>query len=266
MIIKFQILKSKVVSSVKATTYLKGKVDESANQNAERLSYNETAGDEEVHEQKLSDLFDTAIEKAKIIFVDYLAPTAQTIGDNVIYYNKGEDDVINFTLNVSRRYNGTLANTLARLTANYVECYMTYWWWIKTTNLKQAEPYQAELALAEQEIRRSFVLCPPIVPTVPYTKTLSAKVDGSGNDGAAIIPIEEEATLSYTIDNGAIDDIEARSSDPSIIEVHRCQEPHTFMLKPVNTGFAVVTLFSRHSDKLNRDVEIIVRKEADDGV
>lgn len=261
MIIKFQILKAKVVNSVKATTYLKGKVDEATGQNAEKLSYNETAGDDETHEQKLSDLFDTAIEKAKIIFVDYLAPTAQTIGDNVIYYKEGDDSIIDFTLHVSRRYNGTLANTLARLTANYVECYMTYWWWIKTTNLKQAEPYQAALAMAEQEIRRSFVLCPPTVPTIPYTKTLTAKVDGSEMGGALMLRTGDDTTLSYSIDDGAIDDIEARSSDPSIVEVHRSGERHAFMLHPVNTGVATVSLFSRHSDKVRVETEITITKE-----
>lgn len=261
MIVKFQIIKSVVVSAVKLTTYLKGKVDESSDPNALKLSNNEVAGDSQASEQKLTELFDTAIEKAKIIFVDYIAPTSQSTGDNVIYYNDKTDSIIEFVLDVSRRYNGTLANTLARLTANYVECYMTYWWWVKTTNLKQAEPYQAALAIAEQEIRRSFVLCPPSVPTYPYTKTLVAKVDGSELDGSLTLEVGEDETISYSLDDGAIDDIEAKSSDPSILEIHRCQEPHAFTLRPVLPGIAYIKLWSRHSDKLEVNIETTITEE-----
>lgn len=260
MIVQFQIIKSKVVNAVKETTYLKGKVDEGADPNALKVSYHETAGDDETHESKLTDLFDTAIEKAKIIFVDYLAPTAQTIGDNVIY-QKGEDDNILFVLDVSRRYNGTLANTLARLTANYVECYMTYWWWIKTTNMKQAEPYRDALTIAEQEIRRSFVLCPPTVPKSTYPTELTAKVDGEGVSGEITLEKNERATLSYSLNDGAVDDIEARSEDPSIVEIHRCLERRAFTLVAKNTGFADVKLFSRHNDEIGFTCTVTVTEE-----
>ena len=102
----------------------------------------------------------------------------------------------------------------------------------------------------------------PAVPTVPYTQHLTAKVDGSEEDGAVTIRIDDmEVTLSYSIDEGAIDDIEARSSDHSILEVHRSQDPHAFWLKPINTGVATITLFSRHSDKLKVEVEATVAKE-----
>lgn len=267
MIIKFQILKSLVVETVKATTYLKGKVDESADANAQKLSYHETAGDDDTHERLLTQDFDTALEILKTFFVDYLVPTAQTMGDNVIYYKEKEDDVVEFVLNVSRRFNGTLTDTLARLSAKYVTDYMVYQWWVKTTNMKQAEPYAAALPQDEQNIRKCFVLCKPIVPTVPYTQHLVAKVDGSELDGALTITTDEDVTLSYSIDDGAIDDIEARSNDPSIVEMHRSNERHAFVLHPVNTGIATVTLFSRHSDLLKRETEITVTKEVyDDGV
>ena len=167
-----------------------------------------------------------------------------------------------FVLNASRRCSGTLTDTLARLVAKYVEDYMTYQWWTKTTNLKQAEIYQTSLALDEQSIRRCFVLRGPSIPTIPYTQNLTAKVDGSEENGAITIALEDkEETLSYSIDNGAIDDIEARSDDPSILEILRTQEPYTFSLNPVNTGVATVTLFSRHSDKLKVEVEVTVAKE-----
>lgn len=261
MIIKFQILKSLVVDTVKTTTYMKGKVDESADPNAQKLSYHETAGDDETHESVLTQDFDTALEVLKTFFVDYLVPTAQTVGDNAIYYKNNNDNVVEFTLNVSRRFNGTLTDTLARLSAKYVTDYMIYQWWLKTTNMKQAEPYAAALPQDELNIRRCFVLCRPTVPSVPYTQSLVARVDGSVMGGALTMTTDDDETVSYSIDNGAIDDIEARSGDPSILEVRRSDESRAFILHPINTGVAVVTLFSRHSDKLKVETEVTVAKE-----
>lgn len=262
MIIKFQIIKSVVFEAVKSTTYLKSKIDSSADERNIKTGFQEAAGDDEVHERILTHDFQTALEMTKTILAEYIVPTAQTVGDNIIYYNDKDDDIVEFVLNASRRCNGTLTDTLARLVAKYVEDYMVYQWWLKTTNLKQAEPYQATLALDEQSIRRCFVLSGPVVPTVPYTKNLTAKVDGSDNGGGVTIELDnKETTLSYSIDDSAIDDIEARSSEPSILEVQRSVEPHAFCLVPVNTGVATVTIFSRHSDNLKREIEITVTKE-----
>lgn len=262
MIIKFQIIKSVVIEAVKSTTYLKAKVDSAADENAVKVGFNEAAGDDEVHENLLTHDFQTALEMVKTLLAEYLVPTAQSVGDNIIYYNDKDDDIVEFVLNASRRCNGTLTDTLARLVAKYVEDYMIFQWWTKTTNLKQAEIYQASLAVDEKSIRRCFVLSGPTLPTIPYTQHLTAKVDGSEEDGAVTIALEnKEETLSYSIDNGAIDDIEARSDDPSVLEIHRSPEPYTFSLNPVNTGVAIVTLFSRHSDKLKVEVEVTIAKE-----
>lgn len=262
MIIKFQIIKSVVIEAVKSTTYLKAKVDSAADENAVKVGFNEAAGDDEVHENLLTHDFQTALEMVKTLLAEYLVPTAQSVGDNIIYYNDKDDDIVEFVLNASRRCNGTLTDTLARLVAKYVEDYMIFQWWTKTTNLKQAEIYQASLAVDEKSIRRCFVLSGPTLPTIPYTQHLTAKLDGSEEDGAVTIALDnKEETLSYSIDNGAIDDIEARSDDPSVLEIHRSPEPYTFSLNPVNTGVAIVTLFSRHSDDLKVEVEVTVAKE-----
>lgn len=265
MIIKIQIIKSVVIEAVKSATYLKAKVDSASDDKAIKLGFQEAAGDDEVHERTLTHDFQTALEVVKTILAEYLVPTSQTIGDNIIYYTDKTDDIVELTINASRRCNGTLTDTLARLTSKYIEDYMIFQWWLKTTNLKQAEPYQASLSIDEQSIRRCFVLSGPAVPTVPYTKTLTAKVDGSDTDGGVTISLSDgETSLSYEVDDGAIDDIEARCSDSSILEVQRCAEPHSFCLKPKNTGVVYLTLFSRHSDRVKIEIEITVAKEASD--
>lgn len=261
MIVKFQIIKSVIIEAVKAATYLKAKIDEAAAQPGQRTPYFETAGDDEVHERTLDRDFTTALERAKTIFVDYLVPTAQTVGDNAIYYSDRANDIVEFTLSVSRRYNGSLTDTLARLTAKFVEDSMCYEWWLKTGILNQSAPYLSALATDEAAIRRCFVLSGPVVPAIPYTSSLTASVDGSEAEGEVSLRIREPATVSYAIDHGAIDDIEARSDDPSVVDIRRHQPPFSFILIPRATGVATVTLFSRHSDSVYTRFTVIVSKE-----
>lgn len=265
MIIKIQILKSLVVEAVKAATYLKGKMDEASNASASKVSYNEIAGDDEVHERTLTRDFDTALELLKTIFVDYLVPTPQTIGDNAIYYEDKTDGVVEFTLSVSRRYNGTLTDALARLSARYVEDYMIFHWWLKTANLKQAEPYQAMLVTDETAIRKCFIMSGPIVPRVPYTNDLTAKVDGMPIPKEMSLEMGETSVISYTIDDGALNDIEARSSAPHIVEIHRAAEGLSFTLVPLTEGTSTILIYSRHNDALKLKSKVTVsRKEVSD--
>ena len=53
MKITFTINHSLAIEAVKSETYIKGSIDEAANQNATKLRFNETAGDISVHERKL---------------------------------------------------------------------------------------------------------------------------------------------------------------------------------------------------------------------
>jgi hypothetical protein len=53
MILKFQIIKSVVVDEVKRATYLKAKIDGATDDRAIKMSFNEAAGDEAVHENTL---------------------------------------------------------------------------------------------------------------------------------------------------------------------------------------------------------------------
>lgn len=260
MIIKFQILKSIVREAVQNATYIKGQIDKTTQNASNSVMQSETMGDETIHERTFTHDFDSALELLKTFFVDYLVPTAQTIGDNSIYYGNKTDDIVEFTLDVSRRYNGTLTDALARLSAKYVEDYIINEWWLKTTNVKQAEVYTAKLQSDEVAIRKCFILSAPKVPSTPYTKHLTAKVDGTDLDGAITLVVNEDATLSYSIDEGAIDDIEARSNDCRILEIHRCQEKYAFTLRPTNTGFTSVKLFSRHSE-LSVNVDVTIREE-----
>lgn len=261
MIIKFQIIKSLVREAFQSTTYLKGQMDKLAQGANAALVASETGGDEELHERVFTSDFRAALETLKTIFADYLVPTAQTIGDNAIFYSEKTDDIVEYTLSVSRRFNGALTDTLARLSAKYAEDYVTMQWWIKTTNAKQAEPYQAALAKDEADIRKCFVLSAPHVPKIAWPTTLTAMVDGTDAQGEITLHIGEDATLSYGISAGAVDDIEARSGDPGVVRIVRGVSPKTFLIVPRNTGAATITLFSRHSDEVKTELTATVMQE-----
>lgn len=260
MIIKFQIIKSIIKEAVQNATYLKGQIDKTTQNASTSVLQSEIMGDETLHERTFTHDFDTALEILKTIYVDYLVPTPQTIGDNSIYYGNKTDDVVEFVLSVSRRYNGSLTDALARLTATYIEDYILDQWWLKTTNLKQIEVYTAKLQADEQNIRKCFILSSPKVPVVPYTTELTAKVDGTGIDGGISITMGDISTLTYSLSDGAIDDIEAYSYNPEIIEAQRCGSREAFDLVPINAGVTKIRLYSRHNDDLSIECDVVVMK------
>ena len=261
MIIKFQIVKTAVLEEVKNATYLKAKMDDAAGERTSKIASVEAAGTDEAHERMLVHDFQTALEVLKTFFVDYLVPTPQTIGDNVIYYNSKNDDIVEFTLDVSRRYNGTLTDALARLSAKYVEDYMICQWWLKQGNLNQATPYQTALAVDEGLVRKCFVLAGPTVPKTVFPTSITVRSDGEPLPGEIEVERGEHNTISYTLNDGAVDDIEAHSSCPHILSVRRDHSRRAFCLVANNTGYATVQIFSRHNDAVRFKLGVVVTEE-----
>ena len=54
MIIRFQIVKSAVIEAVKNATYMKARIDSAADEKATKMSLQETAGTEDVHDRTLT--------------------------------------------------------------------------------------------------------------------------------------------------------------------------------------------------------------------
>lgn len=260
MIIKFQIIKSVVKEAVQGATYLKGQLDNSASNAGDKTVLAESMGEDATHGKSFSHDFDTALEILKTFFVDYLTPTPQTIGDNAIYYNDIKDDVVEFTLSVSARFNGTLTDALARLSAKYVEDYIIYQWWQKLGLLKNADPYFASLQVDEAHIRKCFILTAPTVPESTFSTTLSIVTSGEDADGAVPLIMGESSTLTYVLSDGAVDDIEARSDDPHIVRVSRSHQKGMFVLLPKDIGFTTVKIFSRHNEDLEKEVFVKVKE------
>ncbi len=180
MKIKFSITKSLVMESVKTETYLKGSIDDAANQGAAKLRYNETAGDIEAHERKLSKDFYHGVERLKSVFVDFFIPDHSSIGDNSIS-TETNDDLVNFVMELPRRFNGVLTDALANYASQYVEEFMIYQWWVSTTNTKQAEPYVSSMQDLENRIRKCFVISTPKVSSAKYEEVKGGIYLDDGN-------------------------------------------------------------------------------------
>ena len=180
MKIKFDITKSLVVESVKTETYLKGSIDDAANQGAAKLRYNETAGDIEAHERKLSKDFTHGVERLKSVFVDFFIPDHSSIGDSSISTSTSGDKV-SFLMELPRRFNGALTDALANYASQYVEEFMLYQWWQSTSNQKQAEPYAASMTDLENRIRKCFVISTPKVSSAKYEDVKGGMYLDDGN-------------------------------------------------------------------------------------
>ena len=182
MKIEFTISKSLAVEAVQAETYIKGSIDEASNQGATKLRYNETAGDEGVHERKLSKDFVRGVERLKAIYNDFFMPNHKSVGNNSISatYNTQGDAAI--AIEISRRFNGALTNAIANYSQEYVEDYMSYQWWLVTGMQKQAEPYLGMMKDLEEKIKKSFLISMPLESTAEYSSVSGKMCNDNGED------------------------------------------------------------------------------------
>ncbi len=182
MKIEFTISKSLAVEAVKAETYIKGSIDDASNQGATKLRYNETAGDESVHERKLSKDFVRGVERLKSIYNDFFTPTHKSVGNTSISASYGTNGDAAISIVISRRFNGALTNAIANYSQEYVEDYMSYQWWIVTGMQKQAEPYANMMKDLEEKIKKSFSISTPLESTAEYSSVSGKMCNDSGDE------------------------------------------------------------------------------------
>ena len=245
--IKLTLVKSLILNSVKNETFLRGQVIKAADQKLITEAYHEQAGDEAYQEAILNRGFYTNLEELKTHLSDYLTSSGQSSADNI--YTDEEDGNVIISLLVSDRFNNGYTTSLARLSAKYIEEAMLMDWW-KPINEKQSALYSQFVERDLQAIKRCFNKTAPVAPTAPYTTVLDAP--GSAID----IGIGEEYTVTYSISDGAIDDIEVRIEDPILIEAGRC--PEGFTIKGKQLGHTWIQLYSRHNELLTKTIHVYV--------
>ena len=245
--IQITLVKSLILESVKNETFFRGQVDKAADEKAVALAYHEQAGNETYQERLLLRGLYTNLEELKTHLSDYLADSGQSSADNL--YSEEKDDNIILHIVVSQRFNRGFTNSLAKLSAKYIEETMLMDWW-KPINEKQSALYAQFVERDLSAIKRCFNKTAPTAPAVPYTTSLRTT-------GTAIeLEIGEEATVTYEISDGAIDDIECLSEDMGIVTIGRSVDGFTVTGR--RRGHTYVQLYSRHNPELRRTLHAYV--------
>ena len=269
-VIKITLLKALAVNSAKNETFKTGVIDKAADQKNVTVAYHESAGDDQYDERMLARGFFTQCEMLKTWFSEYLVGGGLPTDDPLVSSEESNDSV-EITLRVSDRFNKGYVKTLARLSQKYVEDRMIHLWWA-TSDDKKATFYAK---LAEEDlagITQCFNKTAPSAPSYnfPDTITLTFPVIDrratvpAGSPAGYVVPVDTlmsypyiiavgdvtEITyvLSCTSGNKPVDDIIVRADDgccmPCLDEQGRWQVLGT---KP---GMSVITLFSRHDDRV----------------
>lgn len=249
--ITLTLVKSLIIESVKNETYFKGNVEKSADPKAATKAYHEQAGDDAYQERLLNRSLYSALEELKTHLSDYLSTTGFSTADNSISSSDSGDNII-IVLKVSDRFNSGYTQSLARLSSKYVEEVMLMDWF-KPIEEKKSALYAQFVERDLASIKRCFNKTAPTIPTTPYTQIL--EVTGSAID----IGIGEEHTVTYSISDGAIDDIEVEVEDDYIVSAGRSEDG--FTVKGKQYGHTWIKLYSRHDDEVAQTIHVYVTNQ-----
>jgi hypothetical protein len=249
--ITLTLLKPLIIESVKNETFQKGKFDKAVDQKAISMAYVEQAGNESYHERILERTLYTSLEELKTHLSDYLSSDGGTTADNITSSEEGDQIII--TLVVGDRFNHGYTDSLAKLSSKYVEeCMLMDWW--RPINEKQSLLYANFVERDLAAIKRCFNKTAPVAPTYQYPTSL--EVEASSID----IGVGEEATVTYIISGGAIDDIEIRIEDRQICGAGRSREGFTIVGRQL--GHTYVQLYSRHDESITETIHVYVTDQS----
>ena len=251
-IIKLTLIKPLIIESVKNETFQKGKFDKAIDQKAVTAAFVEQAGNEDYHERILNRSLYTSLEELKTHLSDYLSSTGGTTADNNIDTVEQGDKII-LTLVVGDRFNKGYTDSLARLSAKYIEESMLMDWW-RIVNEKQSALYSQFVERDLAAIKRCFNKTAPTAPSYQYPTSLN--VEWSAID----LGIGEEHTVTYEISDGSIDDIEVRVEDMRLVGIGRTDEGFTIIGKQL--GHTYIQLYSKHNEQLTQIVHVYVTDQA----
>lgn len=279
MEIKLQLSKEEILQRVKAKTKLKGIADMASKQNADtvRYAHNEEAGDDADSQFLLLSSLRTGVGRFKSVVTDYVvaydgdSPAADNIHDNL---NSDTVDVFTIFMEVSERFNQAYTQPLADHASDYIECQMLYDWYLPFAP-EIAKNFAASASAVQLEIARCFIKTRPKVPTYKYPVEIIMKYpiipDRDGMPGYItpnneklmqpemlfsnpwIVGIGQESEISYTLRSEQdgfkpLDDIVVRADNARICGVG--MKNGRWCCWGRNKGYTIVTLYSRHDDKV----------------
>lgn len=247
MNIRLTLNKSLIAEAVKNETFHKGQLDKAIDQKAIAAAYHEQAGDDTYHERIIERSIASNLADFKSRLSDYLNASGQSSADNIVQTAEGNNIIL--TLSVTDRFNTSLTDALAKLASEYVINATLMDWW-RPINEKQSALYSQFLERNLSAIHRCFNKTAPAIPVAPYTSVLV--ITGSAID----IEVGEEHTVTYTISDGAIDDIEARVENKCICSIGRSEDGFTVIGR--RRGHTTIELYSRHDEQLSQTVHVFV--------
>ena len=251
--ITLQFVKSAILENVKSETFLRGQVVKAANDKAITEAYHEQAGDEVYQNRLLNRGLQTNFSELLTHLSDYLNAGGQSTADNITVDEDEDGNIIVLTLVVGERFNRKFTDPLAKLCSKYVEEAMLMDWW-KPINEKQSALYAQFVERDLAAIKRCFNKTAPTAPSYKYPTFLN--VVGSAID----IGVGEEHTVTYSISDGAIDDIEVSIEDTNICQAGRTAEGFTVIGR--QTGHTYIQLYSRHNPELNETLHVYITDQS----
>lgn len=270
--IKFTLIKSLIINTVKNVTFKRGLADKGADARNTVSAYHETAGDEQYHERLLERGYYTNMELLKTRLSDYLDGPGN-IADDPLISEQEKDGTNEVILKVSDRFNDGYVKSLARLCSRFIEDSMIADWYAILDDKKSA--YFMQLAEKDMaSVMQAFTKSAPAPPAYRFPTAIQLRYpvlperegipgiltpDNSGHiqplqlcDNAWPIALGEDSEISYILtgEDGRmpIDDIIVRCDSPCC-RPEITPEGH-WQLHAASTGFTVVTLFSRHNDQV----------------
>lgn len=128
--LKLTLKKDIIFAAVKTDTYQTGQDDKAENPvaNAAR-AYNEQAGDEKFHEQKLTRLLRSALAKFCANMAEYVDTEAGTMQYTIPTDSDADKVTITIEITVSARYNQGLAQPLSSFAEEFIINMMDCDWW-----------------------------------------------------------------------------------------------------------------------------------------
>jgi hypothetical protein len=260
--IKLTIKPSVIIESVKADSFLKGRVDLAANQGtANAFAFQEQAGDDAYQMRKLEKEILTAAEQLNSYFARFITaygylPDAYDESLCTCIDTDVEDE-LHFHLQVTSRFNRALVTTLARLTSEFVEKKVLAAWYTPF-NPSQASVYAGEANMTLENIRRLFNRTAPVLPPYPYPKW----VKWVTNSTEMTVGETKDFIYSYG-DAGADNDFFIKTKvDPDPIGTASLDRDRRKVTLTANrAGEVTLFLFSRHDDKVTCSLDVTINDE-----
>mgnify|MGYP007101829636 CR=1 FL=1 len=238
---------SLILEAVKAETFIKGKVDKGALNNAEAMVFNEQAGDDVFHERKLTLSIYNAVEELCSVFSEYVSPDVLDEEPSISHNIDMAQDEIKICLSLSYRVNPSFTTTISRLAQQFIVNKVTYDWFL-AFEPKLAQVYVADRIVAN--IRICFNRRPPLYPHYPYVHKLICGIS------EVSMNVGDSYNLSYSTIGGRNDIVYSYTGKN--LTISHNQTDKVLSITADQRGVGNLYLYSKHDDSIYTTTKITV--------